>query len=424
MNHYRRSTRREMVKHNADGAISRRGFLAAGALTTASFIAACGGGAGQSVTSTGGTGAAGTGKRGGTVTFGGWEEPDALDPTFCATGAGRMVFMNCMEKLYDIDAHLELVPQLAADLPEISADGRTVLIRLRDGVKFNDGTSFDAKAVKRSLDRHRTLKGSARTGELSPITRVEVAGPQAVRIHLSTPFAPLTAILADRSGMIMSPAQLDKLGDDDFARHPVGVGPFEFVSRQAGDKIVLKRSEHYYNADAVKLGGVVYKTITDGPVRTASLRSGDLDFGNKLPTTDIPTLQANGGLHLYQAPSIGWEGIIVNIGNRTGIGKPYTTRDTPISSDPRVRQALEMSLDRAAINKVAFQGRFKAAYSPIAPNTPFGGPESIPGRDVAGAKALLAQAGVSTPVKLTMIVRNDEINARIGQLIQSMAKDA
>jgi peptide/nickel transport system substrate-binding protein len=202
------------------------------------------------------------------------------------------------------------------------------------------------------------------------------------------------------------------------------VGPFEFVSRQAGDKIVLKRAENYYDRDLVKLDGLVYKAISEGSVRTASLRSGDLDFANKLPTTDIAVLQGNPELHVYQAASIGWEALMINIGNRNGIGKPYATRDVPISSDPRVRQALEMALDRNAINKVAFQGRFKPAYGPISPDTPFGSPENIPARDVDGAAALLKQAGVSSPLKLKMIIRNDEINVRIGQLIQSMAKDA
>src|SRR5712691_8279217 len=93
-------------------------------------------------------------KNGGTLTIGLAEEPDALDPTLARTFVGRMVFMHMCQKLYDIDAHLNIVPQLAASMPTFSTNKRTVTIKLRTGVKFNDGTTFDAAAVKQSLDRH------------------------------------------------------------------------------------------------------------------------------------------------------------------------------------------------------------------------------------------------------------------------------
>jgi peptide/nickel transport system substrate-binding protein len=111
------------------------------------------------------------------------------------------------------------VPQLAAAMPSLSADKKTMTIRIRQGVRFNDGTPLNAQAVKVSLDRHRTLRGSARASEISPISSVEVAGPYLVRLHLTDRFSPLTAQLADRAGMIMSPKQLDALGDR-FASNP------------------------------------------------------------------------------------------------------------------------------------------------------------------------------------------------------------
>ena len=82
------------------------------------------------------------------------------------------------------------------------------------GVRFNDDTPLDAEAVKKSLDRHRTLEGSQRKSELLAVTRVDVVDPGTVRIRLSQPFAPLAAVLADRSGMDMSSKQLDELGAD------------------------------------------------------------------------------------------------------------------------------------------------------------------------------------------------------------------
>src|SRR6476469_2221427 len=152
-------------------------------------------------------------RSGGTLTIGLAEEPDALDPTIARTFVGRMVFLAMCEKLYDLDSHLNIVPQLAAALPAVSKDKLTYTIKLRTGIKFNDGTAFNAAAVKTSLDRHLTLKGSTRASEISPIGSVATSGANTVILHLKTPYSPLTAQLADRAGMIMSPKALAALGD-------------------------------------------------------------------------------------------------------------------------------------------------------------------------------------------------------------------
>src|SRR5213076_176893 len=146
-----------------------------------------------------------------TLTVGLAEEPDALDPTLARTFVGRMVFLSMCEKLYDVNKNLQIVPQLAARMPKVSGDGKTMTIRLRAGIKFNDGTPLNAQAVKISLDRHRTLARSARASELTPVSSVTTSGSRTVVLHLSAPFAPLTSLLADRAGMVMSPTQLSKL---------------------------------------------------------------------------------------------------------------------------------------------------------------------------------------------------------------------
>src|SRR3954466_8958265 len=175
------------------------------------------------------------------------EDPDALDPTTSGTFVSRIVFVDMCEKLYDVGPKLQIVPQLASALPEVSNDGKTLTVPLRRGVRFNDGTRFDAQAVKTTLDRYRTFKESSRAGELSPVTSVDVVDPYTVRLRLSAPSAPLVSLLADRSGMILSPTQLRKLGAK-FATNPVCVGPFRFTDRVAGDHITLDKSPYYYDA--------------------------------------------------------------------------------------------------------------------------------------------------------------------------------
>src|SRR5438105_6057237 len=141
------------------------------------------------------------------------QDPDILDPTLARTYVGRIVFSQICEKLYEIDESLRISPQLAADMPTITDGGRTVTIKLRPGVKFNDGTPMTAEAVRFSLDRHRTLKGSNRRSELDAVTAVEVVDPTTIRLRLKTPESPLPAILSDRAGMPVSPAAVEKLGD-------------------------------------------------------------------------------------------------------------------------------------------------------------------------------------------------------------------
>src|SRR5690242_11300274 len=158
---------------------------------------------------------------GGTLTVGLAEEPDALDPTLARTFVGRIVFLAMCEKLYDLDSHLNIVPQLAAALPQVSKDKLTYTIKVRSGIKFNDGTPFDAAAVKTSLDRDLTLKGSVRASEISPIKSVDAPNATTVVLHLSSPYSPLTAQLADRAGMVLSPKALASGGT--FAQSPVCV---------------------------------------------------------------------------------------------------------------------------------------------------------------------------------------------------------
>ena len=179
-------------------------------------------------------------REGGTIVIGLAEDPDVLDPTLARTFVGRMVFLHMCEKLYDLDSKLNIVPQLAAALPQISKDKLTYTIKVRTGIKFNDGTALTAAAVKQSLERHLTFKGSTRVSEISPIGSVDVSGSSVV-LHLKQPFSPLTAQLADRAGMIMSPKALADHGDT-FGTNPVCVGAFMFKERVAGDHITLVKS--------------------------------------------------------------------------------------------------------------------------------------------------------------------------------------
>jgi peptide/nickel transport system substrate-binding protein len=369
-----------------------------------------------------------TAKQGGTLLVALSDEPDALDPTTARTLVGRSVFTSICEKLYDINAKLQIIPQLAAAMPQISDDGKTVTIKLRDGVKFADGTAMDAAAVKTSLDRDLTLPTSARKSDLASVQSVSVTDPSTVVLHLKSPFAPLVAQLADRAGMVMSPAALKSEGTK-FGAHPVCVGPFKFQSRVAQDHIDVVKDPNYYDASHVYLDKVSYKIIADSTTRFNNLRSGDVQVLDAVSATDVDALQADSNLQLLSSDSLGYQGITINLGNVNGVGKPAgklpANLNSAMATDPRVRQAFELSIDREAIVKTVFQGKYTPACGPISPASPFSSDaaQACPKHDPAAAKALLQQAGVQTPFKISMIVANTPDATRLGQAIQAQVKD-
>lgn len=366
-------------------------------------------------------------RNGGTLTIGLAEDPDVLDPTLARTFVGRMVFLHLCEKLYDLNSKLEIVPQLAAALPTFSADKQTVTIRLRTGIRFNDGTPFNAAAVKKSLDRHKTLPRSTRASELAPVTSIDTSGANTVILHLNSRYSPITAQLTDRSGMIMSPKQLDALGDR-FATDPVCVGPFMFKDRTAGDHITLTKSPYYYAKNKVHLNSIVFKIITDPSARSANLRSGDIQVEDRIQSTDIPTIARDKNLRIIKSTSIGYQGITINIGNKNGLGKHYENVGTAIARSSALRRAFSLALDRRAINKVVFGGTVVPDCFPWAPGSPWyaatKGITCYKTAQVKAAQRLVDGSGVAKPIEVTMMIGTDPVAARFGALVQSEAAKA
>ena len=363
-------------------------------------------------------------KQGGTLTVALSADPDKLDPTLSRSLYSRYVFHTMCEKLYDLGPDAKIVPQLATALPTIAADGLSLTIPLKQGVKFADGGTLDSNAVKISINRGLTLAGSGRKSELGPITSVETPDPNTVVIKLSKPFAPLTAALADRAGMVLSPAAVAKLGAN-FSTAPVCVGPFKFASRVAQNSIKVVKDPLYYDAAKVHLDAIEYRIITDSSIRSANLKSGDAQVADSLSTQDAPSLQKDSSMTVLQSQSLGYQGLTINIANANGIGNPLKQLDTPIAKDPRVRQALDLSIDRAALVKSIFNGLSTVACSPISPKSEFtsDAAQVCPAHDTAKAKQLLADAGVTTPYKVTMITSNNPDSLRLAQALQAMVKE-
>jgi peptide/nickel transport system substrate-binding protein len=344
------------------------------------------------------------------------EDPDVLDPSLARTYVGRIVFASLCDKLFDIDETINIVPQLALS-HETTEDGKTVTIKLRPGVKFHDGEAMDAEAVKSSLERHMTMQGSFRKPELAAVDKVEVADPLTVRLLLKSPFSPLIAQLTDRAGMIMSPKAAAESGDK-FGLKPVCAGPFKFVERVQQDRIVLEKFPGYWNAADIHVDRVVFRPIVESTVRLANLKSGSLEMIERALATDLPEIKADAKLRLATVPELGYQGITVNIG-KSDAGK------VAFGKDARVIQAFNLSLDRDAITKVAFNGEFLPGNQWVSPKNPYYQSKfPVPKRDVAKAKELLKAAGVSTPLAIDFMVPNNPETRQVAEIVQAMAGEA
>lgn len=341
-------------------------------------------------------------------------DPDMLDPHLARTYYGRFVFAALCDRLVDIDEKLQVVPGLATDW-KWSEDGKTLTMNLRQGVTFQDGEKFDAAAVKFNLDRAMTLPGSLRKSELSSVESVEVASPSQVILHLKNADAALLSQLTDRAGTMLAPKATVK---PDFAMHPVCSGPYQFASRVQQDRIVLKRFDHYWNKSAYHFDKVVFLPIPDASVRLANLRSGDLDLTEGIAASDVKTVTADSRLSLVKVTGLGYQGITFNIAN----GK--TAPDSPFAKDARVREAFSLAIDRDALNQVAFEGQYTPANQAFSPVSPYHVKLPVPARDVEKAKALLAAAGVKTPLNVTLLVTNNPTSQQVGQVIQVMVSEA
>jgi peptide/nickel transport system substrate-binding protein len=342
------------------------------------------------------------------------EDPDILDPTLGRTYVGRIVFSAVCDKLFDIDEKLNIVPQLALS-HETSADGKEMTIKLRPGVKFHDGEPMDAEAAKFSIERHLTFPGSFRKTELASVDHVDVVDPLTIKLVLKTPYAPLIAQLTDRAGMMVSPKAAKEAGDK-FGMHPVCAGPYKFVERVQQDRMVFEKFADYWNKDNIFIDRIVYLPINDATVRLANLKSGGLDLIERVLATDIKDVRSDPRLVLSTAPELGYLGLTVNIANDKNKGA--------LSQSEKVRQALDLSIDREALNQVVFNGEFTPGNQWVNPTHPYYQKAfQIRARDVEKAKALLKEAGVSLPITVDYMIPKGAENEAVAQVVQSMASE-
>lgn len=323
-----------------------------------------------------------------TVIYAAGADPDTLDPANAESNPSEAVNRMIYENLVKFDAQLNLVPGLA-ERWEQAADGMAWTFYLRQGVKFHDGTPFNAEAVKYFVERMIGPEKPSRAGLYAPLVEsAEVVDEYTVKLNMKTPFAFLLNNIAHSASGIISPTAHQKLGKD-IARNPVGTGPFKFVEWVHGDQITLVRNADYWGGQP-KLEKIVFKTVREDSARVMMLQSGDAHLAVRIPSEDLPRLAKDPRIKLDSTETL--RVLYVGFNNAK---KPF--------DDPRVRQAFNLATDRESIVKYIYQDLALVASNIVAPRTTGYFPIPPFEYNPEKAKALLAEAGFPDGLKAKFI---------------------
>lgn len=337
----------------------------------------------------------------GVLRWGSSSQPASLDPRKSAT-FDPLFLLEVYDPLIRRDAEGNLVPALATEW-ELSPDALTLELTLREGVKFHDGATFDADAVKANIDAGRQ-PGSNLTASLSVVESVEVVDPTHVVITMKTPSSHILNVLAGEAGMMISP---DALDNEDLGTNPVGAGPFR-VTTYNQSTLIYERWDDYWDRDSIKLQRIEMTFLLDEETRLRALISGQVDAA-PIRSNQKPQASAN-GLQFTTGEAAFLYGIMLN-----------TSRGE--LDNPLVRKALIHAIDREAINEAFFDGDCKPVVQPF-PSSHWahvaGLEDSDEGRyDPELAKQLLADAGLPDGFTLNMYMGTAQLFQQVVQAIQA-----
>ena len=284
------------------------------------------------------------------------------------------------EGLFGFDKNMKLIPVLAESYTA-SPDGLTYTIKLKKGIKFQDGTDFNAEAVKVNFDRVTNPENKLkRYGLYSIIAKTEPLDDATVRITLKEPFSAFINDLAHPSGVMISPAALKQWGSKDIAFHPVGTGPFKFVEWKATDYLKVAKNENYWRKGFPKVDTITWKPVVDNNSRAALMQTGEAQFTFPVPYELADVLKSKPQLDVVAAPSIVLRYLSMN------------TQQKPFDN-VKVRQAIAYAINKQALAKVAFSGYAVPADGVVPDAVEYSvklGPWPY---DLAKAKKLMAEAG-------------------------------
>jgi peptide/nickel transport system substrate-binding protein len=328
-----------------------------------------------------------------------------LDPARAGIAEDYVYSNLVFNGLTRIDEDRKLHPDLAESW-DSSPDLKSWTFRLRRGVKFHHGremTSADVLATYRRILDPST--GSPGRSQILMVARVEAPDDHTVRFDLSIPYGDFPSLLMERQLKIIPADRLDKLSTE-----PSGTGPFRFVSFQPGDRLVLERNPDYFEQGFPKLAGVTFRIIPEDAAKVAALKAGDIDMIWNVPLEAVEGLEREQGIKVDEATTGTWDGLVLS-----NIQKPF--------DDTRVRRAVLLALDKAALVRFAVFGRGAPTHTPIPPGSPFFNSEIGFRPNIAEAKRLLAEAGYPNGFSVPLIVPvGRPTRERMGLAVQQMLR--
>ncbi|GKU85078.1 glutathione ABC transporter substrate-binding protein [Niallia sp. NCCP-28] len=348
------------------------------------------------------------GTAGGTLVVARQSDAESLDPQFTSSiSTVSIVYHHVYENLVQYNEDREIEPMLAKSWEQL--DDLIWEFKLRDDVKFHDGTPFNAEAVKKTIDRSQDPQvASPRAIMFSSIKEVEVVDEYTVRFHLKEPFAPLLSNLASHEGAIQSPKALDEMGKD-IGQHPVGTGPYKFVSWTPGSEIVVEKNKNYWGEPG-KPDKIVWKITPEDSTRIAMLETGEAQVAEPIPFSEVKRIESSSNMNLYRSDSMGTEWI------------GFNTKAKPLN-DVRVRQAISYAVERSTLIDGVFNGIGKPAKSTLGEKV-IGYSDDLPSYDydIDKAKKLLKEAGYPDGFKLTISTTDLRERQNLAEVLQSQLK--
>jgi peptide/nickel transport system substrate-binding protein len=351
-------------------------------------------------------------KRGGTLRVGFYIEAATMDPHLSGSKIDRQIYHNIYEPLLTLDTNLGIKPGLAESWQLV--DAKTLVFKLRRGVRFHDGTDFNAEAAKFNFNRMKTEPKSVRKGETASIDTVDVVDAYTIRMNLKRPDAALPATLTDRAGMMVSPKAIGERGAE-LERNATGAGtgPFQFVEWVKDDHLLIKRNDNYWN----KQGGpyldqIRYRPIPDDTVKLQSLQAGEIHVMDYVQPRDVAAVKADKNVVVLDVPSLA--------------DFAYQLNHTRPPFDVKaLRQAVALSLDLEQIVKGVWLNVGVPANGPIPPTSwAYDRSISFIKRDLARVKAKLAEGGKPGGFTFTMTTNNIPINVQEAEVIQAQLAEA
>jgi peptide/nickel transport system substrate-binding protein len=347
---------------------------------------------------------------GGTLTVSLANDAKSLDPTFQINFSERQPLYLVFNTLVGLAPDFSIVPELAEQW-ETRDDGWLLVLHLRRGVRFHDGTVFDAKAAKWNLD-HRldgTVNSPSRLQLAELIESIDVQDDATLGIRLKGPAPSLLGMLAQREGFMISPQAAEKFGPR-FGQNPVGTGPFIFREWITGNRIVVEKNANYWEPGKPYLDRVVFIQTSNPIVGIPRLLTRELDFAGALTPIDIRPLEGQSGIKLERSPGSRWLALQMRI-------------DRPPFNNLKLRQAIAHALDRKRMVDIVMDGKATIAEGFTPPGLWWFDPElrSYP-YDPAKAKALLAEIGTMPDLQLTLSTQPVTLYQQISQLTQEQLK--